>query len=70
MQGLAYNVRASFDAFCNFITNPFGIVTKIITALQCIAIAYLLYRVHILGAALAVRAVAAQVVKEANETQI
>jgi hypothetical protein len=70
MQGLAYNVRASFDAFCNFIANPFGIVTKIITALQCIAIAYLLYRVHILGAALAVRAVAAQVVKEANETQI
>jgi hypothetical protein len=28
------------------------------------------YRVHVLGAALAVRAVAAQVVKEANETQI
>jgi hypothetical protein len=70
IQGLAYDVRASFEACCNFVANPFGTVTKIITALQCIAIAYLLYRVHVLGAALAVRAVAAQVVKEANETQI
>jgi hypothetical protein len=42
IQGLVYDVRASFEAFCNFVANPFGIVTKTITALQCIAIAYLL----------------------------
>jgi hypothetical protein len=67
-QGFGYNVKTSFESIRSFFTNPFQIFTKAIMLLQWIAIAYLFYRIRILGAALAVRQIAAQQIREANSS--
>jgi hypothetical protein len=66
-EGFAYSVAAGWESFKNFFTNPFQIFTKLDMLLQWVALAYLFYRVRILGAALAVRHIAAQTLKEAND---
>jgi hypothetical protein len=65
-QGIGYRVRVGWESFTNWLSDPFGIVTKVITLLQWIALGYLLYKVHILSTAMAIRPIAVQALRQAN----
>ena len=52
-EGLGYRIRAGWNSFTSFLSNPFQIVTKLLDILQWIALAYLFYKLHIITGALA-----------------
>jgi hypothetical protein len=70
-QGIAYQAKANWDSFVNWIPSPFQFVTKILTFLEYAIIGYLLYKVHVLTLAVAiVKPIAALAIKEANSSHI
>jgi hypothetical protein len=70
VQSLTQKLKAGWDSFTSFIQNPFGIVSNLLSILQWIAIVYLMFRVHCVGAVLGVRQVAAQAIKTANASHV
>lgn len=52
-EGLGYRIRAGWNSFTSFLSNPFQIITKLLDILQWIALVYLFYKIHIITGALA-----------------
>jgi len=69
-EGLAYKTSWSWESFKSWISYPFEYVQKILTVLECAAIGYLFYRVHVLGMLLFLGPRAGMTLKTANLSQV
>lgn len=69
-QGFANRITASWESFKSWFSNPFQIITKLLTMLQTIAIIYLFYRIHVIAGALSLLQAGVHAFREVEENTV